>query len=91
MVDVSANADTLRELEKVKHNLFVRRSALTGKVFVTVGTSETLESHLRYMLGTYGPVRLMPDVREHALSLIKASLQERRMMAEEWSRYNGEA
>lgn len=49
--------------------------------------NETLESHLRYSLGTYGPVRLMPDVREHALSIIKATLQDRRLMAEEWSRY----
>ena len=87
MVDVSANADTLRALEDVARRLTVRRSALDGKVSMYVDGSETLESHLRYVLGTYGPVRLLPDVKEHALSLIKASLQERRIMAEEWSRY----
>ena len=64
MVDVSANADTLRALEDVASRLTVRRSALDGKVSMYVDGSETLESHLRYVLGTYGPVRLMPDAKE---------------------------
>ncbi len=84
MIDVSANADTLRALESVAHLLEVRRSALDNRVRLHVGP-DTLESYLRYHLGTYGPVRLNQDVKDHAAMLYRGRLDTLMSDIKEWT------
>ncbi len=84
MVDVRLDLDTLRALDKIKHKLSVYRSPIQGVVYVKVGTSETIESYLRYELGTYGAPILDDETREHVMWLVEQRLDEQRKLVAEW-------
>ncbi len=84
MVEVRLDLDTLRALDKIKHKLSVYRSPIQGNVFVKVGSSETVESYLRYELGTYGSPVLDDETREHVMWLAERQLEDQRRLLVEW-------
>lgn len=84
MVSVDCDIEFLRAIDPVRRGMQMRRSPIDGKLWVAVHGNETVESYLRYNMGTYGPVKLLPAAREHIADLIREDTNRIISQATEW-------